>query len=158
MLLFYNMDNDYTVKIIATVLWIAILILISLNCSERFDIVDEVDWEGTPDPQDPEANVVKTLNVDTDPKSDAYEWSYKPQVSTEGDTPEMAGYNTNVKNLNERQLLKASVAGLDIMIPVDRNNKGTSKPQGWWADVINCEGLGNNNLYCKPKESWIWPY
>jgi hypothetical protein len=29
---------------------------------------------------------------------------------------------------------------------------------GWWSNVINCKKNGDNNLYCKPKEKWIFPY
>ena len=29
---------------------------------------------------------------------------------------------------------------------------------GWWNNVINCKKNADNNLYCKPKEKWIFPY
>jgi len=32
------------------------------------------------------------------------------------------------------------------------------KLQGWWEDTINCEQSGKNDIYCKPKEEWIFPY
>jgi len=32
------------------------------------------------------------------------------------------------------------------------------KLQGWWEDTINCEQSGKNDIYCKPKESWVFPY
>ena len=29
---------------------------------------------------------------------------------------------------------------------------------GWWTDTINCEKNSAPNIYCKPKNKWIWPY
>lgn len=29
---------------------------------------------------------------------------------------------------------------------------------GWWNNVINCEANGDNQLYCKPKDKWVFPY
>ena len=29
---------------------------------------------------------------------------------------------------------------------------------GWWTDTINCSKNGSTNIYCKPKNQWIWPY
>ena len=30
--------------------------------------------------------------------------------------------------------------------------------RGWYGDVINCKNTGSLEIYCKPKEKWIWPY
>jgi hypothetical protein len=29
---------------------------------------------------------------------------------------------------------------------------------GWWDNVINCKLNGDNSLFCKGKEKWIFPY
>ena len=29
---------------------------------------------------------------------------------------------------------------------------------GWWNNVVNCEGNGNNYLYCSKKKKWVFPY
>ena len=29
---------------------------------------------------------------------------------------------------------------------------------GWWSDTINCSKNSSPNIYCKPKDKWIWPY
>ena len=38
------------------------------------------------------------------------------------------------------------------------DNLKNVKSQGWWQDVIECSNNSNYNLYCKPKNEWIWPY
>lgn len=42
-----------------------------------------------------------------------------------------------------------------VLSDVDKTQK---IPQGWWDDVINCQNTGQINIYCKPKNQWIWPY
>ena len=29
---------------------------------------------------------------------------------------------------------------------------------GWWDNVTSCKLNGDNSLFCKPKEKWIFPY
>ena len=48
-------------------------------------------------------------------------------------------------------------AGKDLTVPIEKQQL-LVKAQGWWADVVNCEQNSSNNLYCKPKNKWIWPY
>ena len=30
--------------------------------------------------------------------------------------------------------------------------------KGWYGDVINCKENGSVDIYCKPKDKWIFPY
>jgi hypothetical protein len=59
-------------------------------------------------------------------------------------------------NLNKKEEMKVEQKdGKEI-----KEEKGEKKKEegGWWNNVINCEKNGDNNLYCKPKEKWIFPY
>jgi hypothetical protein len=51
------------------------------------------------------------------------------------------------------------------MKPIDeKQQEGEIKEEkkktegGWWDNVTNCKLNGDNSLYCKPKEKWIFPY
>jgi hypothetical protein len=37
-------------------------------------------------------------------------------------------------------------------------DNGKSEPVGWWQNIIDCKKNGNNDLYCKPKNQWVFPY
>jgi len=58
-------------------------------------------------------------------------------------------------NMNQREKMEVEQKdGKEIK----EENKKENKEGGWWSNVINCKKNGDNNLYCKPKEKWIFPY
>lgn len=64
-----------------------------------------------------------------------------------------------VDELSSRdKILKETLHGSgELTVPIEKQQL-LQKAQGWWADTINCEQNSAHNLYCKPKEKWIWPY
>ena len=44
---------------------------------------------------------------------------------------------------------------LDVNRPYEQDKEDN---KGWWSNVINCKKNGDLKIYCKPKDSWIWPY
>lgn len=57
--------------------------------------------------------------------------------------------------------VKNSVPRFDaeLMLDVNRPYEADRKDdKGWWADVVNCRKNGDLEIYCKPKEKWIFPY
>jgi len=61
----------------------------------------------------------------------------------------------NSKDRMMKEILHGS--GNELTIPIDQQQL-LWRAQGWWADTINCQQNSANNLYCKPKKTWIWPY
>ena len=47
----------------------------------------------------------------------------------------------------------------ELLLDVNRPYKVDKEDdKGWWSNVINCTKTGDLEIYCKPKDSWIWPY
>lgn len=56
-------------------------------------------------------------------------------------------------NLNKKEEMKVEQKDGKELKEEKKKEEG-----GWWNNVINCKKNGDNNLYCKPKEKWIFPY
>jgi len=59
-----------------------------------------------------------------------------------------------ILNLNKKEEMKVEQKNENKEVKEVKENK----QGGWWNNVINCKANGDNNLYCKPKEKWIFPY
>jgi len=57
-------------------------------------------------------------------------------------------------NLNKKEEMKVEQKNENKEVKKEEKKK----QGGWWNNVINCKANGDNNLYCKPKEKWIFPY
>jgi len=57
-------------------------------------------------------------------------------------------------NLNKKEEMKVEQKNENKEVQKEEKKK----QGGWWNNVINCKANGDNNLYCKPKEKWIFPY
>jgi hypothetical protein len=60
--------------------------------------------------------------------------------------------------LNESNIIKTTLKGTEQVFDWSKYNQLYPVSRGWWSDVINCSQSGEVDLYCKPKEDWIWPY
>ena len=57
--------------------------------------------------------------------------------------------------------VKKKIPGSDaeLLLEVNRPYQADKIDElGWYGDVINCKKNGSLNIYCKPKNKWIWPY
>lgn len=62
------------------------------------------------------------------------------------------------KNIDK---VKKEIPGSDAELLLEVNkpwNADKEDEKGWYGDVINCKNNGDNGLYCKPKDKWIFPY
>lgn len=65
----------------------------------------------------------------------------------------VAAYMLNLNKKEEMKVEQKNEKG-----EIKEEQKEEKKNGGWWSNVINCKANGDNNLYCKPKEKWIFPY
>ena len=57
--------------------------------------------------------------------------------------------------------VKDTIPGSDAELLLEVNRpyyQDNVDEKGWWGDVINCTDTGNLEIYCKPKDTWIFPY
>jgi hypothetical protein len=57
--------------------------------------------------------------------------------------------------------VKQTIPGSDaeLLLEVNRPyHQDRIDERGWYGDVINCKETGSLEIYCKPKEQWIFPY
>jgi len=57
--------------------------------------------------------------------------------------------------------VKKEIPGSDAELLLDVNrpyNADNADEKGWFGDVINCKNNGDLEIYCRPKDKWIWPY
>ena len=65
-----------------------------------------------------------------------------------------------LKKLSEREksIIHGLTPGARAVLLYQDAETPFPRLQGWWQDVINCQQTGSIDLYCKPKDKWIWPY